>query len=169
MMAGSPSGLRVGAPLAEWWSGKSPRERFVVAALGVVTLGVVLWLGLWQPLVRDIAAKRSQVDARTAALDEARRMAAEIAALSRQPVAATPADDRADFDRVLARHGVRGAAAQIGWQDGRVHVVFGAIGYGSLVELLDALQREARLRVIEATLTARVEPGSVRAELTLAR
>jgi hypothetical protein len=34
---------------------------------------------------------------------------------------------------------------------------------------LEALQRETGLRIIEATLTARVEPGSVRAEIVLAR
>jgi type II secretory pathway component PulM len=47
--------------------------------------------------------------------------------------------------------------------------VFAAIGYDTLVGLIDALQRDARLRVVEATITARVDPGTVRAELTLAR
>jgi hypothetical protein len=31
------------------------------------------------------------------------------------------------------------------------------------------LQRDAKLRAVEAALTARVEPGIVRAEITLAR
>jgi hypothetical protein len=35
--------------------------------------------------------------------------------------------------------------------------------------LLDTLERDGQLRVIEGTLTARVDPGTVRAELTLSR
>jgi type II secretory pathway component PulM len=45
--------------------------------------------------------------------------------------------------------------------------VFGGVGYEALINMLDAVQRDARLRVIEARLTARVEPGTVRAEVTL--
>jgi type II secretory pathway component PulM len=36
------------------------------------------------------------------------------------------------------------------------------------VRALDALSREEAVRVIDATLTARVDPGTVRAELVLA-
>jgi type II secretory pathway component PulM len=50
-----------------------------------------------------------------------------------------------------------------------VSVAFGAIEFDALVGALEALQRDARLRVVEATIAARVEPGVVRAELVLAR
>ena len=43
------------------------------------------------------------------------------------------------------------------------------MSYDALIAGLEALQRDAQLRVVEATLTARVEPGTVRAELVLAR
>ena len=39
----------------------------------------------------------------------------------------------------------------------------------ALIAALEALQRETGLRVVEATLTALVNPGTVRAELVLAR
>ena len=50
-----------------------------------------------------------------------------------------------------------------------MRIVFADVGVDPLVALLDTLYRDAQLRVVEATLTARVEPGTVRAELTLAR
>ncbi len=55
------------------------------------------------------------------------------------------------------------------WQDGRARVVFAAVDFAKLVAGLEALQRESGLAIVEATLTARVEPGTVRAELVLAR
>ena len=58
---------------------------------------------------------------------------------------------------------------QLDWQEGRARIVFAAVGYDALIVALEALQRDAQLRAVEATLTARVEPGMVRAELTLAR
>ena len=78
-------------------------------------------------------------------------------------------DPRADLDRVLAQLGFRPAVTSLEWREGRAHVVFAAIDFDSLVNLLDTLQRDAKLRAVEATITARVEPGNVRAELTLAR
>lgn len=157
------------APLGEWWRGKPARERVFFAALAITAAALALWVALWQPLVHDVATLRSARANDAAAIEEGRRMAEEIAALTKEPPPGTPADDRADLERVLARHGLRGATTQLGWQEGRAQLVFGAVDYGALIGVLEALQREARLRVIEATLTARVEPGTVRAELTLAR
>ncbi len=54
-------------------------------------------------------------------------------------------------------------------KDNRAYVTFGAIGFDALVGALDALAKADGLRAVEATLTARVDPGTVRAELTLAR
>jgi type II secretory pathway component PulM len=96
-------------------------------------------------------------------------MAAEIAGLARAPSPAAIGEPRVALDRVLAQHGLRSAVTQSEWQDGRARLVFAAVGFDALVAALEALQREGRLRVVEATLTARVEPGTVRAEVVLAR
>ena len=73
------------------------------------------------------------------------------------------------LERTLNQHNLRGAVTQLDWQEGRAHVVFAAVSYEALIGLLEALQRDAGVRAIDATLTARVEPGTVRADLTLAR
>ena len=49
----------------------------------------------------------------------------------------------------------------------RLRVSFDAVSFDALTELFDRLQRDARLRAVDATITARVEPGQVRAELIL--
>lgn len=168
-MATVRASLPMPAGVAQWWTTKAPRERRLLALLAAIALVIALWALLWQPLVRDLAAMRLAQVQGAAALVEARAKAQEMAGLAKAPVPATPADDRASLDRVLAQHGLRGGAAQISWQQGRVHLVFAAVGYDALIAALEALQRDARLRVIEATLTARVEPQTVRAELTLGR
>lgn len=155
------------ATFADRWNGMAPRERVFVGALAIVAVAVVLWVTVWQPLVRDVTGLRAARAQDMVALAEARRVAAETAALAKLPPPVAPRDARADLDRVLAQHGLRGAAGQLAWQEGRAHVVFGGVGYEALINMLDAVQRDARLRVIEARLTARVEPGTVRAEVTL--
>lgn len=160
---------RVPMPLVNWWQGKAPRERrFLVVVAGTALAGAV-WALVWQPLVSDLATMRAGQHQRASALAEARRMADEMTALARSQTPASTTDVRASLDRILAQHGLRASVTQLTWQEGRAHLVFGAVAFDSLVRALEALQRDARLRVVEAALTARVEPRTVRAELTLAR
>ena len=148
----------------------SPVERRIAAALAIVVAVVVLWLAVWQPMTRDATSLRVARAANAAALAQAREMTKEIGELARSGATeARPTDARADLDRVLAQQNLRAAVTSLDWRDGRAHVVLAAVSYDALIAALEALQRDARLRAVEAALTARVEPGTVRAELTLAR
>lgn len=157
------------APLARWWSTKSSAERRIVTGVGLVVVAAFAWWAVWQPVTRDIAATRAANARGAAALADAARMADEIPGLARAPAGTANADPRPDLERVLVLQNLRSALTQQDWKDGRARLVFGAVGYDPLIAGIEALQREARLRVIEATFTARVEPGTVRAELVLAR
>jgi general secretion pathway protein M len=163
--------LSLSAPpwLDRWRSARTPRERGVIAALVVVVAAAIAWLALWQPLTRDLTVLRASVPAERGALAQARKMADEMASLARAAPVRNAAEPRAELERILGERGLRAAVTQLDWQDQRVRIVFANVGVDALVALLDALQRDAQLRVLEATLTARVEPGTVRAELTLAR
>jgi type II secretory pathway component PulM len=161
--------LRAPPWLRRWRIERTPRERRAIAALALVLVAVLGWLALWQPLARDLATLRAAVPAEHHALGEARKKADEIASLARNAPLRRVTDARADMERVLDERGLRGAVTQLDWQDQRARIVFAEVGVDALVSLLDALYRDAQLRIVEATLTARVEPGTVRAELTLAR
>ncbi len=168
-MSTMPGSFRVPAPVARWLATKSRTERRIVAAILLLVGITLLWAALWQPLTRDMAALRIAQAGTAAALADARRMAKEIAGLARMPPREAPADARAVVERMLVQQNLRGAVTQLESRDGRVHVVFAAVGYDALVRALEALQRDAGLRAVEATLTARVEPGTVRADFMLAR
>jgi len=168
-MSFAPAALRAPPWLDRWRMARTPRERRVIAILVLFVAGVVGWLALWQPLQRDLAALRAAVPAERRALGEARKMADEMPALARSAPARRTTDARGELERVLGERGLRASVTQLDWQDERARIVFADVGVDALVALLDALHRDAQLRIVEATLTARVEPGTVRAELTLAR
>ena len=68
-----------------------------------------------------------------------------------------------------SRHELRAAPVPSASTEGRYSVVVDDVRFDTLVAALDALARDAGVRVVAATLTARVEPGRVRADLTFAR
>jgi type II secretory pathway component PulM len=144
-------------------------ERRIAVALAILVAIAVLWTALWQPMTRDAASLRVARAVDAAALARAREMTKEIGELARAAPKGVPTDARADLDRALLQQNLRPAVTSVDWRDGRAHMVLAGVGYDALIVALEALQRDTRLRAVEATITARVEPGTVRAELTLAR
>ena len=168
-MSTSFGSFRMPAPVASWLATKSRAERRIAATILLLVVIALLWTALWQPLTRDMAALRIAQAGSAATLADARRMAKEIAGLAHTPPKEAPSDARAVLERILVQQNLRAAVTQLESRDGGAHVVFAAVGYEALVSALETLQRDAGLRAVEATLTARVEPGTVRADFTLAR
>ena len=177
--AGPPTArrLRLMATLAQpltrlatspWWQSRSSMERKAIAIAGIAIAAVLVWMLLLLPMQRDTDVLVRQLAAARTSLAEARRQADDIATLARTTAAPTPGDARADLDAALARTGAKPIAIdRIDAQ--RLRVTFDTIGFDALVALLANLQRDGHLRAVELTATGRVEPGQVRAEMTLAR
>jgi type II secretory pathway component PulM len=151
------------------WVRASRRERAFVAVGAAAIVVAAGWALLGSPLQneRERLARVLREGQATLALAESR--ASETAALSRQAPGVRTADPKAAATRVLDERGLRSGVTALDVQDGRVRITFAGIPVASLVALVDALGRDERLFVNEMALTARVEPGQVRAELTLAR
>jgi type II secretory pathway component PulM len=129
----------------------------------------VLWLWLWQPMNADIARLERDLPRTRAVLATARAQSDDLVSLQRSPAGAKSGDARAAVERVLAVRGLRAAAGTLDVQDGRVRLGFPAVRFDALVGLLDALAKTEGLRAVDATFTARVDAGTVRADVTLAR
>ena len=157
------------ARVTRWWSGKPDSERRVAVVLALVTVTTIAWLAAWQPLTRDIAAMQLAQPPARAALADAQKMVDEIAGLARSPALPVAGDPGLEIERVLTAAGLRNMVTQMDSSDGRTRIALGAVDFDRLLAALETLQRESHLRVIEGTITARVEPGMVRAELTLGR
>jgi type II secretory pathway component PulM len=154
---------------ARAWDRMSARERrFAIAAAAVVLLAAA-WGWLWQPLQEDSVRIRRELARDRAALATARAQAAELAGLQRGTQAPRGGDPRVAIERVLGERGMKSALTSLEVKDDRTTVTFAAIGFDALVGVLDALAKTDGLRPHEASLTARVDPGNVRAEVTLTR
>jgi type II secretory pathway component PulM len=139
----------------------------LVVALAALAL---LWSFVWLPLLRDTERlSRALVDGR-AALADARRQSDEIAGLARNAPAPPTGDARTAIESAMSKQGFKAAGngiERIG--DQRWRATLDAISFDSLAVFIDALQRDAGVRAAEVSVTARVEPGQVRADVTLAR
>lgn len=140
----------------------------MVRVLGGLAVAVLFWVLGWQPLVRDIAGLERARAREAQALTSARSDVQQMSRLAQTPIPA-PVDARAAVERSLVRMGLRSAVTQLEWRESRAFITFAAVSFPLLVTWLDDLQRETGVRPIEATLSARVEPGVIRAELVLAQ
>jgi general secretion pathway protein M len=156
--------------LGQWWQLRSRNERTLLGlGAGLLALGLS-WLFLWQPLVQDTERLTRQLGSARITLAEARRQADEIAGLARNAPKVVAGEPRAALDSVLVQQGLKNSATTIERIDNeRIRLTFDTIAFDTFTAFLDALQRTAQLRAVELVATARVEPGQVRAEVTLAR
>lgn len=150
------------------WTRASARERRLVVLAALVVLGGAAYAWAWQPMSADTARLARDLPRERAMLAAAQAQAADLVALAKTPAAPHGPLGPA-IERALAEHGVRPDAGALDDKDGRVRVNLAAVRFDALVPLLDALARSSGVRVIEATVTQRVEPGQVRAELVLGR
>lgn len=134
----------------------------LVAIAAVVATVLVTWSA-----DASIARAREEVRRHAAMLDVARARTAEAVAAA-APLDA--ADTNGSVERLLRAHGIAfRRIASDAQSDEATTVLIEAVPFDALVGVLDVLARDARVRPIEANLTARVEPGVVRAELRLTR
>jgi len=154
-------------PVAAAWDRASPRERSL-AGWGFALLALALLHALaWQPLMQDLQRSREALLRERATLQrlQARVQPERDAATAAMPMTSV----RPAVERVLDAHGLRSANVQLDVHGDRVSLLLSGVRFDALVELVDELSRTAGIRVLEARLIARVQPGTVRAELTFGR
>lgn len=157
--------VRMPAAVAGAWDRATPRERLLVRGMLLVVVLAVLYAAAWQPLRADMTRTRDALERERATYETLRTYTTPPT----QPAAAPAPDPLAAVSRALDARNLRAGASQLEARDGRVMVILGAVPFDTLVALLDDLARTDRVRTLEARITARVEPGIVRAELTLGR
>lgn len=148
------------------WSALGTRERRFVVAGALVVGAAIANAFLWQPVVADLP--RAERDAARSERRLERARADAVAGAARGEASARDPID-VSIRSALARSGIAAADATLEPQAERATLVLASVRFDTLVALLDALARHAAIHVVDATITARAEPGSVRAELTLAR
>ena len=151
------------------WDGMSSRERGLAIAAAATVLFAVAWGLIWQPMQEDTVRVRRDLLRDRAALATARAQVTEISGLQRSAQQQSGGDSRMAVERALGERALQGTATSLEVKDGRATITFAAIGFDALVGLLDTLARSDGLRPAEVMLTSRIDPGTVRAEVTLSR
>jgi len=148
------------------WSTLAPRERAMLGFGAIVVVAASLYAFAWRPIVDDIP--RARADAMRAAQRLASASAAASVAASRAPAPARAPLD-ASVRGALAKHDVAAGDAALEVAGARAALTLPSVRFATLVGIVDTLARDDAVHVVDAAITARVEPGLVRAELTLSR
>jgi type II secretory pathway component PulM len=148
------------------WDRLEARERRWLVVGTVVVVSALAYAFAWQPVVADLPRAGRDAERAQARWDRAR--AAVAIAGTRATVPAREPLDVA-IRGALAKAGIAPADVTLDVSGPRAALTLPSIRFGTLVGLIDALARERAVHVVDATIVARVEPGRVRAELSLAR
>lgn len=152
-----------------WWERTSPREHALVGTAVMAVAGAFAWIFIGQPMLVDIARLQRDNARNHAVLAAAHAQAADLVALAREPAPASGASVRTALERAIAERGLRPVLTSIDAQENRVRVLFNGVRFDALAAMLDVLARTDGVLLVDAILTTRVEPGTVRAELTFVR
>lgn len=153
--------------LAAWLSGRSSRERLLLALLVLAGLPLALWLLLAEPLLAardrartDLAAARAQAEWVAARLAEAGSLPA--------PVPGPPPEGLAGLESRLATAGLGGGAARLADAgDGTVALALDLVAFDALMTWLQQVEAEAGYRLSALRLIPTAFPGAVAAEVRL--
>jgi type II secretory pathway component PulM len=153
--------------LTRTWDAGRASQRTAWIAIATVAAIAVAMIVVANPLQDAIARTREDIVRNRLELDVARARIAESAALARAAAPIQNADVRPAVDRVLSARGITYAVETQG--EGPLRIVVEVAPFDALIRALDALAHEDGVRAVEAIVSARVDPGTVRAELALTR
>lgn len=152
--------------LASAWGSRSPRERRILAALGVVAV-LALLLTAWVQAERTRARLAGELPALRASIAALEQGAAEAKRLRAMP-AATSATASPLASLATDAGGVPGAQVTV-IDPRRVRLAGADVGFGALLEWLRHAQSRYGMRVESARLDALPAAGRVRAEIVLTK
>ena len=152
------------------WRGRSPRERLVIGAVGLVVLAAIAWAFLWLPMDRHRARLETELPALRASVVQMRAQAVEVKRLKAttpRTQAANPAPLASLLSAGTLAQGLPGA--RLAPVDGkRVRLAVDDASWPRLVEWVSAAQSLHGLTAEAATVEALPAAGRVKAEFVLA-
>jgi len=157
------------AQLLKLWESRSPRERTIIAAAGVV-LGIFIYVALVQTATRGRIQLRSNVLSLRAQANSLEQQAVELERVrAAPPLLASQTDLRTLVQSEAAAAGLSRSLVSIDALDAnQVAVVFGAVAFADWHNWIVALNLQ-QVRVDACRIEAMSTPGLVSITATLAR
>ncbi len=156
------------ARIAEYrfWQTRTPRERGILMAGGALLLLLLIWLLLVDPALDGRTRWQKDLPALRADYAQMQALAQQISAAPPPATASTP-PDRASIERSLNDAGLKPQSLNV--SDALVSARFNDVSFSALTDWLQRAQRESRLVVSEASVSARERVDRVDAQVSLKR
>jgi general secretion pathway protein M len=153
-----------------WFAGLDPRERKLVIAAAALLLVLLLYVGLWEPLVSNVERLRTSTAQQQAVLSWMQQAAREVKQLrGGGSSVAKPASGRSLLSLVdsSAKTGRLGTALKRVQPDGekRVRVWLESASFDDLVRWLNTLQQRQGVQVVSSVFEAKENAGRVDARI----
>jgi len=156
------------AELRKAWQSRTPRERAVLVALGVV-LAVALLVSLMQTATHARSRLLPRITALQGQLGQLEQQAREIERLRASPaVAASKSDLRALVQAQLGAELSRALVRMDARDPDDVEVAFGAVAFSDWLKWIAGLKAQ-NVRVASSRIEALTSPGLVSVTATLVR
>ena len=154
--------------LNQRWQMMAVRERRLIVGAGALVLLAIVYLLAIEPawlarqrLERELPALRSQLARVDQLADEARQLGAAPAG------AETPQAIRARLEQSIDGAGLRPALAQLQVTGSLFDVRFRGVSHAAWLAWIDLAVRDARLRIVDVSVTREASPGLVTARVSL--
>lgn len=149
---------------SRFWNERTPRERMILIVGGALLLLLLIWFLGVDPALDGRERWQKDLPALRADYAQMQSLAQQAIAAPSSASAAKPAD-RAAIERSLNDAGLKPQSLNVG--DELVRARFTDVSFAALTDWLQRAQRESRLVVSEASMSARDRIDRVDASVTL--
>ncbi len=160
--------------MREWLLGLETRERLVLIWGGVITAGLLLYLGVLEPLHEGTTQKQTQVERQQQHLAKLERLISEYKKIGPGTGRPIAGDKNASLlsviDQTSSRYGLKASMKRLtpdGTDKVRIHLE--NAGFDKLVDWLAILTKDHRLNIETLNLRPSDSPGVVNGNLALRR
>ena len=147
-----------------FWNERTPRERNILIAGGLLLLLLLVWFVLVDPALDGRARWQKDLPALRADYAQMQSLAQQASSVPAATGAAKPAD-RATIEHSLNDAGLKPQSLNVG--DELVRARFTDVSFSALTDWLQRAQRDSRLVVSEASVNARERIDRVDASVSL--
>jgi len=154
--------------LRQFWSGREPRERAVLAAAALFAGAALLYLALIEPAFSAIGRLQRALPHTRSQSAELEALLVEVRALKARPVVAGAGgqDAQAAVEQSLAAAGLKPARV-VPLANGALQLTFSNVPYASWSVWLANAERELGMHAIAVTVKATPTPGNADVDLAL--
>lgn len=150
---------------SNYWEARSAQERKLLTIGALVAVLALFYVLLIGPPLEGREQLRKQLPVLNQEAAEMRALAQKASELASQPAPQLPAMTRASLTTALAARGLVAQSLSVTGEYAKLQ--FTAIQFASLVNLLDAIRKDSRIEVQDASIVAKDAPGVADATITL--